>query len=475
VLGGERDSHAGGGDGRHLDIAALRRLHVYADVALVSLAWLGAWATRRLLDPAFGYPINPLEGYAAAAPLVVLTWMTSCWTFGIYQSTRFSTTVEEIQQLGKGVLLGLLVVGSLGFLVKEWQFGRLVVLLTGLYSLVLQGASRLAFFRAERRLRASGLCDVRVLIAGAGVTGIRLVQKIQDHPEIGYRVVGFLDDDPALQAEKVAGYPVLGRLDDLRESVVRHQVAEVFVASPGMGHTRMLAHVLALEDLDVTFRVVTDLFEVLTAGGPLDLVDDLPLVRLGGRRPGPLYEPAKRALDLACAAALLVLSAPLWLWWSLRIVLDSPGRPLFRQTRIGRGGRPFAMYKFRTMHGGADPYAVAPRERADARITPYGYWLRRTSIDEVPQLLNVLRGEMSLVGPRPEMPFIVETYDEWQRRRLTVKPGITGLWQILGRKDLPMHENLQYDFYYIRNRSLGMDLSLLVRTVGAVLSRRGAY
>ena len=122
-----------------------------------------------------------------------------------------------------------------------------------------------------------------------------------------------------------------------------------------------------------------------------------------------------------------------------------------------------------------EPSAVAPLEREDGRVTKYGRWLRATSIDELPQLWNVLRGEMSLVGPRPEMPFIVAEYDEWQRRRLSVKPGITGLWQILGRKDLPMHDNLQYDFYYIRNRSLGLDLSILVRTVGAVLSRRGAF
>jgi exopolysaccharide biosynthesis polyprenyl glycosylphosphotransferase len=458
-----------------LDLAALRRLHLYADVALVCLAWLAAYATRWALNPVFGYPINPFEVYAAAAPLVVLAWTASCFAFGIYGTTRFASAVDEIQRLGKGVVLGLLVVSSLAFFVKEWHFGRVVVLLTGAYSLAFQGASRALFFRLERRLRSSGLCDVRVLILGAGTTGIRLVQKIQDHPEIGYRVAGFLDDAPEIQDEKVAGLPVLGGIDALRETVARHAVEEVFVATPAMGHTRMLSLVLACEDLDVTFRVVTNLFEVLTAGSPVDLVDDLPLVRLGGRRPGLHYEPAKRALDLAGAAGLLVATAPLWLWWALRIVLDSPGPVLFRQERIGRHGRSFTMYKFRTMHCDVDPYAVAPRHGEDRRVTRYGYWLRRTSIDELPQLLNVLRGEMSLVGPRPEMPFIAEAYDEWQRRRLTVLPGITGLWQILGRKDLPMHENLQYDFYYIRNRSLWMDLSLLVRTVAAVLSRKGAY
>ena len=133
------------------------------------------------------------------------------------------------------------------------------------------------------------------------------------------------------------------------------------------------------------------------------------------------------------------------------------------------------MLQFRTMCSDVAPYEVAPRGRDDSRVTATGRWLRATSIDELPQLVNVLKGEMSLVGPRPEMPFIAETYDEWQRRRLAVKPGITGLWQILGRKDLPMHENLQYDFYYIRNRSLTLDASILIRTLGAVCSRRGAF
>jgi len=133
------------------------------------------------------------------------------------------------------------------------------------------------------------------------------------------------------------------------------------------------------------------------------------------------------------------------------------------------------MWKFRTMSAATEAYAEAPHDAADPRVTPYGRWLRSTSIDELPQLWNVLRGEMSLVGPRPEMPFIVSRYEEWQRRRLTVPPGITGLWQILGRKDLPMQRNLQYDFYYIKNRSLSMDLSILLRTLLAVVTRRGAF
>jgi lipopolysaccharide/colanic/teichoic acid biosynthesis glycosyltransferase len=179
--------------------------------------------------------------------------------------------------------------------------------------------------------------------------------------------------------------------------------------------------------------------------------------------------------DLVGAFTGLFLTAPLVLWCAYKTRRTSPGPAFITQERAGRNGTSFRMHKFRTMWSDVDRYAVAPTDVSDPRITDYGRWLRGTSIDELPQLINVIKGEMSLVGPRPEMPFIVENYDDWQRRRLSVKPGITGLWQILGRKDLPMHTNLQYDFYYIRNRSLTLDASILLRTIGAVLSRRGAF
>jgi exopolysaccharide biosynthesis polyprenyl glycosylphosphotransferase len=237
----------------------------------------------------------------------------------------------------------------------------------------------------------------------------------------------------------------------------------------------MLSIVLDCEDLGMTFRVVTNLFEVLTAGTPIDLVDDLPLVHLGHQRAHPFHEPIKRVVDVVGASIGLMLLGPAMLWCARRIVRESPGPAIFQQERVGRGGKIFQIQKFRTMYADVERYAVAPKDGSDSRITPFGRFLRITSLDELPQLFNVLKGEMSLVGPRPEMPFIVEAYDEWQRRRLSVKPGITGLWQILGRKDLPMHENLQYDFYYIRNRSLGQDLAIMARTIGAVFSRRGAF
>ncbi len=458
-----------------VSLKTIRRLHIVADGVLVSLAWLGAYGLRFALNDVLANPINPIERYIHALPVIVLPWLACCWMFGIYRSGRMKTLIDELQTLFRGAALGLLVISSISFFFKELHFGRFVVVACAGLNLVFQGASRALFFRIERALRRSGQHDVPVILVGAGITSIRLLQKLQDHPEIGYRVVGFVDDDAALQGKDLAGRPVLGRVEDLRALTIEHGVQEVFVAAPSLGHTRMLSLVLDCEDLGITFRVATHLFEVLTAGTPIDLIDDLPLVRLGREGVHALYDVVKRAVDLCGAAIALVLTAPVMLWVALRIRSSSPGPALFAQKRVGRGGRTFEMYKFRTLHADADPYAVAPREASDARVTEYGRWLRATSLDELPQLINVLKGDMSLVGPRPEMPFIAESYDEWQRRRLTVKPGITGLWQILGRKDLPMHENLQYDFYYIRNRSLALDASILLRTCGAVLLRRGAF
>jgi len=458
-----------------VDLRALRRLHILTDASLVSAGWLCAYAFRYALNDALGVPINSFYWYLRALPLVVMPWIASCWFFGIYGRSRVSTSTHQIQSLLRGVTLGLLVVSSISFFFKELQFGRGVVLACAGFNLVLQGASRAFFHRLQERLRRSGAHDVSALIVGTGITAIRLLQKLQDHPETGYEVVGFLDDRYEEGCKDVANRPLLGKVERLRTVAVEHGVTEVFIADPSLGHTRMLSLVLDCEDLGITFRVVTDLFEVLTAGTPIDLIDDLPLVRLGRERVPGYYEPLKRVFDFVGAGFGLVVTAPLILWCALRNRQTSPGPALITQERVGRNGKVFQMYKFRTMWHDVDRYAVAPTDSSDPRITDYGRWLRGTSIDELPQLINVLKGEMSLVGPRPEMPFIVANYDDWQRRRLSVKPGITGLWQILGRKDLPMHENLQYDFYFIRNRSLTLDASILLRTIGVVLSRRGAF
>lgn len=189
----------------------------------------------------------------------------------------------------------------------------------------------------------------------------------------------------------------------------------------------------------------------------------------------PFYEKVKRICDVLFSVSALVLLSPFWLLIILMIHLDSPGKALFKHTRIGKDGKLFALYKFRTMFEGVKDQELSPQSPKDERITRAGRLLRRTSLDELPQLINILKGEMSLVGPRPEMPFIVEHYTPLEKKRLLVKPGLTGLWQIMGRKDLPLHKNLEFDFYYIRRRSLRLDFVIILKTFAVVISGKGAY
>jgi lipopolysaccharide/colanic/teichoic acid biosynthesis glycosyltransferase len=177
------------------------------------------------------------------------------------------------------------------------------------------------------------------------------------------------------------------------------------------------------------------------------------------------YEAAKRPFDFLCALAIIAMTLPVWLVVALAIHFDSPGPILFRQKRVGVGGRTFEMFKFRSMQTNAPQYGFSPKQSHDPRITRTGRFLRRTSLDELPQLLNVLRGDMSLVGPRPEMPFIVERYTALQRQRLAVRPGITGLWQLSADRSELIHENIQYDLYYITHRSFFMDCAVLIHTL----------
>jgi exopolysaccharide biosynthesis polyprenyl glycosylphosphotransferase len=454
---------------------AIARLHICCDGLLVAVAWIAAYWTRRELDALFARHINPFHDYLHSMPMVVIPWLFSGWFFGLYRPPQHQRPIESIHSLLKATLLGFLVLSSIGFFFKEYDFGRAVVLFACGYAVVLQGAGRFGFDAIRSRQARRGGHDIHTLVIGASTTGIRVLQKLQDHGA-GYKVVGFLDDNPELAASQFSDVRVVGKLDDLRALAQQLHVEEVIVAIPQLSPPKLLSLVIGVEDLCLTFHVVTDLFEVLTTRTPVGRIGDLPLVPLRGYRHASIfYEPIKRGVDFLGALLALLITLPLWPWWALRIKLDSKGPVLFKQRRWGKNGAPFGLYKFRTMTADADPYEAAPTSRDDKRITHYGAWLRRTSIDELPNLINVLFGQMSLVGPRPEMPFICDTYDEWQRRRLLVKPGITGLWQILGRKDLPMHENLQYDFFYIYNRSLLLDLSILVRTAAVVLGRRGAY
>lgn len=448
---------------------------VSADGIAFAAAWITAWGVRVLLEDVGVRPLNPDIFYWRSLPLILAGSMLTAAAVGSYGFHEIRGPLDEGVRVLKSALGSLLVVMSLAFLFKEFDFSRTVVLLFGGFSLVYLPMTRRLGRLFQERLVKLGLLGTRVLILGAGATGIRALQKVQDHPEIGYRVVGFLDDDPDKSDGRVGRTSVLGGLSQLREQVLAQRVDEVIIAIPAMEADRLMDLVMEIDDLPVKVRVVADLFGVLSHETRIDLIEDVPIYDLEGPDESALYGVSKRLFDLVVAIPAGLLFLLLLPFLAAAIRLDSQGPIFFVHDRVGKDGDLFRMWKFRTMAHQADPYAVAPREESDTRVTRVGRFLRKTSLDELPQVINVIRGEMSLVGPRPEMPFIVAEYNEWQRKRLDVKPGITGLWQILGRKDLPLHENLEYDFYYIKNRTLLLDLIILFKTVPATLFGRGAY
>jgi lipopolysaccharide/colanic/teichoic acid biosynthesis glycosyltransferase len=253
-----------------------------------------------------------------------------------------------------------------------------------------------------------------------------------------------------------------------------HTPTDIFLADEKLSRDGVLSLIINDDIAHHSFRVISDTFKLVTGEVRLNDIDEIPSIT-PHNRPGMPYIGFKRLLDIIGAVIGIIAASPLWIVTVILIKLESDGPALIRQTRIGHDFKPFTLLKFRTMRPETLLYEKSPMRDDDERITKTGRILRRLSIDELPQLWNILKGDMSLVGPRPEMEFIVREYEPWQKTRLKAKPGLTGLWQILGRKDIPLHKNLEYDFYYVCNRSLALDAVIILKTVPAVLFGRGAY
>ena len=418
--------------------------------------------------------------------LVACLWVLLFNLLSVYSPKKMNSLLQELQSVAVAILIATAVLAGILYLSYR-DIPRLIFVYFCLFDLVaLLGfriLSRLVF-----QVRAGRERDVRrTLILGAGRVGVALARAIQsDRGWSTAHVIGFLDDNPEKNGQLVAGIPILGVLDDVCDVIEAQRVDEVVFALPLRAHRRVINLVLDLQRFPVEVRVVPDLFDLAFARTTVEEVDGMPLISLRAPAINGYASLVKRVFDVAMASLLLLITAPIMAVIALAIKADSRGPMVFTQRRVGENGRLFSMYKFRTMVDGADQQinAVITRTEGgqpthkhpdDPRITHLGRFLRRSSLDELPQLVNVIKGEMSLVGPRPELPFVVEQYEPWQRRRLSVPPGITGWWQISGRSDRPMHLHTEDDLYYIKNYSLLLDLQILLKTVEVVIKGRGAY
>jgi exopolysaccharide biosynthesis polyprenyl glycosylphosphotransferase len=426
------------------------------------------------------------SGDAILMLTLVPYWLFLLYVFGLYKASGASIRGASLENAMRGFtaltvgswLLFLLMVflrgtdSPLGTLAVFWAVAAVAVP-------VGRWAARTVVWR--RRAFAE-----RVLIVGAGTVGHTLAAKIAKHPEYRIDLVGFLEDGEPMPNGTGLEVPVIGSMHELEEVIRREKVNRVILAFSQARHQQFLTVARICAEHGVKVNIVPRLFEVLSSRAGVDDLEGIPLLDVAQVELGQVNMIVKRTFDLLAGGVLTALCLPLFAVVAVLIKLDSPGPVFFRQERVGRHDHVFRIFKFRSMTLGAEEqrFDLEPlneysgpmfKMREDPRVTRLGVWLRRTSLDELPQLFNVLRGSMSLVGPRPLWVEEARQCKGWAKKRLDITPGMTGLWQVMGRSDIPFEEMVKLDYFYVTGWSLSWDIRLLFETIPVVFGRRGAY
>lgn len=422
---------------------------------------------------------------------LVLTalWLAFIAADGLYDSEQIFWGAGELRRVSRALALGIVAFILVTFLLKTPGLSRAWTLIAWVLAVVFIWIGRLVVRFVSHQARARGAFLRRTLIVGSNAEAAELIGVLRAAPEVGLVPVGCL---AATQADKLgldytSGHvPVLGSAREIAQVVDSAEIDTVIIATSAFEHDVVSRMIAELRGKDVSIQISSGLFEVLITRVWVREVAGIPLITVKGVSLSPFNLGVKRAFDLVVATVLVLLGMPLWIAVIAAIKLTSKGPVFYRQERVGQFGRHFGMYKFRSMVADADARLAELRSaneasgplfkmKRDPRVTGVGRWMRRLSIDEFPQLINVLRGEMSLVGPRPPLPAEVVQYTPHDWRRLEVPPGMTGLWQVSGRSSLTFSEMVRLDLFYIENWSVPLDISLMLRTVPAVLFAKGAY
>ncbi len=450
-------------------------LQLVGDVVATTVAVLAAYWLRfkvPLLPVTKGVP--PLGPYLNLIPFTIIIWPIVFYFQGLYQRRRARSRSDEAVRVLLAVSLATTLLAAGLTFYREFSYSRLALAAFGVIDVVLVSLMRWAIAAGLARLRRSGGNLQLVLVIGAGELGRKVVERLQAHREYGFRVVGFVDDDPGKQQRKIMGVPVLGPTQDIEEAVRTHSVDQVIVALPLAAHNKTVQLIRRASQLLVDIKVVPDLLQYYVLRAGIEDLDGLPVINLTQTPLHGWNQIVKRTCDVLGALAILLLTV--WIFpviaWLIR--REDGGPVFYSQVRMGLDGRSFRLYKFRSMGVDAEPDGQARWTRNhDPRVTRIGAFLRNTSIDELPQLINVLRGDMSLVGPRPERPEFVERFRSrypGYMARHRVKTGVTGWAQVNGlRGDTSIRQRMSHDLYYVENWSLALDLKILWRTLNVAL------
>jgi exopolysaccharide biosynthesis polyprenyl glycosylphosphotransferase len=403
---------------------------------------------------------------------VVILQLALFWLLGLYKREISFFNFEEFRKIIKSLIFGFALVVLLGIVLNfSLEFTRNLVIFGFSSGLLLVSLERYLFYKITRINYQKGKWVQKIAIYDVCPTGRLLLKKLFESPQLGYLPVGFIDNKikagklvKTSSEETKAEVPVLGKISDLRKIIQKEKIEELFVATPSVkeGDIRKISR--ACQNNKIGYRFIPNLLKEPLHRIALYSFGGIPFIRTEKPKIDIATKVIKRILDIVLSVLALIILAPAFLVIAILIKRDSKGPVFFKQKRIGKDGVPFEMYKFRTMKMNAPKYAYCPMDQTDKRITGIGKFLRRTSLDETPQFINSLKGEMSLVGPRPEMEFIVKKYNLYQRERLLVKPGITGIWQVTADRKKCIHENMDYDIYYIDNLSILLDILVILRT-----------
>lgn len=404
---------------------------------------------------------------------------------GLYNIRLTGSWFRQAWTIINAATLGLTLYIAYYFVFQAASPSRLLVPFVWATVIVVLCIGRLIVSGIMSILYRLGLGETRMLIVGSGRLGKMVMQHITANPSLGYSIVGFLHDTSEAPSD-FGRFKMLGTLGDLGMVIRSMQIDEVIIALPSHLNQHAIRSVKMCERLGTSFKLIPDLYEMSLSRIDMETIEGIPLIGIKQVSLNSVQRLITRSVDVLISILVLVIGSPLWLLIALLVKLSSPGPIIYRQERIGFKGRPFITYKFRSMYQDADQrlaLLLAQNEaqgplfkmREDPRKTLIGHFLRRTSLDEIPQLFNILKGDMSLVGPRPPLRREVEQYEEWQKGRLEMKPGLTGLWQVRGRSDISFDEGVLMDLYYIENWSLRLYFQILFRTIPAVLFSRGAY
>ncbi len=462
------------------------RMLVAGDLIALTIAYVVAYVVADRIAPLPPVSADPwfLLLLGVTAPVV---WLGVFTSYNLYDNDSLRISVssfDEVRDLFHAMLLGslayLIVSQAVDYFFDWWVYTAVEAFLFMAGALVLvpvlRGSIRSWVFPSVMTPR-------RTLIVGSGEDALLVHRKLSAHPEYGLEVVGFLDGE----SRETLPAPLLGSPADVARIVDELDIDRILIASSVGSHEETLDLVRTVRRPDVHVSIVPRYFEIFTSHATLDDVEGMPVVTLPPMRLGRSSRILKRTVDVTVAGSALVVLAPLLALVALAIRLDSKGPALYRQPRRGRLGSTFEIVKFRSMYTGAEQRRAEVLHMnevdgplfkikgVDPRVTRVGAFIRKTSIDELPQLWNVLKGEMSLVGPRPFVVYEADQITGWALRRLDMTPGITGLWQVLGRNDIPFDEMTKLDYLYVTNWSPWWDLKILCQTVPVVLGKRGAY